>query len=118
MAPSGTGYRLSTCPGSLGSTTRIPSLVSSVADSSSRVSTTLMFPLVPSSYSTSRSAYSSPLVYFTVPSDPARPPPPLGLLRDARGGAADVEGSEGELGARLADGLGRQDADRLAHVTM
>ena len=30
--------------------------------------------------------------------------------------AADMEGAHGELGARLADRLGRDDADRLAHI--
>ena len=39
-----------------------------------------------------------------------------GLLRAALGRAADVEGPHGELGARLADRLGRYDADRLADV--
>ena len=33
-----------------------------------------------------------------------------------RGGAADVEGAHGELGAGLADGLRRDDADGLAHL--
>src|SRR5690606_2099781 len=37
---------------------------------------------------------------------------PLGHLR----GAADVEGPHGQLGARLADRLGRDDPDRLADV--
>ena len=37
------------------------------------------------------------------------------LLGDLRR-AADVEGAHGELGARLADRLRRDDADRLAHV--
>ena len=39
-----------------------------------------------------------------------------GLLGAPGGGAADVEGAHGELGARLADGLGGDDADRLADV--
>ena len=34
----------------------------------------------------------------------------------AHGDAADVEGAHGQLGARLADGLGGDDADRLAHL--
>jgi hypothetical protein len=38
-----------------------------------------------------------------------------GLVQHLRG-AADVEGAHGELGARLADRLGRDDAHRLAHV--
>ena len=38
-----------------------------------------------------------------------------GLIRDLRR-AADVEGAHGELRARLADRLRRDDADRLAHV--
>src|SRR6185437_14898560 len=38
------------------------------------------------------------------------------LLADAAGGAADVEGAHGQLGAGLADGLGGDDADRLAHL--
>ena len=38
-----------------------------------------------------------------------------GAVRDLRR-AADVEGAHGELGARLADRLRRDDADRLAHV--
>ena len=38
------------------------------------------------------------------------------LLGAALGRAADVEGAHGELGARLADRLGGDDADRLAHV--
>src|SRR5699024_6110989 len=33
-----------------------------------------------------------------------------------RGNAAGVEGTHGQLGARLADGLGRDDADRLAQL--
>ncbi len=37
------------------------------------------------------------------------------LIGDLRR-AADVERAHGELGARLADGLRRNDADRLAHV--
>ena len=40
----------------------------------------------------------------------------LGLLHDAAGHAADVEGPQGQLGARLADGLSGDHADRLAHV--
>ena len=35
---------------------------------------------------------------------------------DARCGAADVEGTHGELGAGLADGLRRDDADGFAHL--
>ncbi len=35
---------------------------------------------------------------------------------DARGRAADVEGTHGELGAGLADGLRRDDADGFAHL--
>ena len=72
MAPSGTGNRLITRFASFASTTRMPSFCSSVADSSSRVSTIRFTPRVPSSYSTVTSAYSSPSVYFTVPSDRAR----------------------------------------------
>ena len=34
----------------------------------------------------------------------------------ARGGAADVEGTHGELRSGLADGLRRDDADGLAHL--
>ena len=37
-----------------------------------------------------------------------------GLLADARGRAADVERTHGELRAGLADGLRRDDADRFA----
>ena len=37
-------------------------------------------------------------------------------LGDAAGDAADVEGAQGELRARLADGLGGDDADGLADV--
>ena len=36
--------------------------------------------------------------------------------RRSRGRAADVEGTHGELGARLADGLRRDDAHRFADV--
>ena len=36
------------------------------------------------------------------------------LLRRSGGGAADVEGAHGELGAGLADGLGGDDADGFA----
>src|SRR3546814_3870767 len=39
-----------------------------------------------------------------------------GLLGTALGRAADVEGAHGELGARLADRLRGDDADRLADV--
>ena len=39
----------------------------------------------------------------------------LGLARHLRR-AADMEGAHGELGARLADGLGGDDADRLADI--
>ena len=38
------------------------------------------------------------------------------MLRDARSGSADVEGTHGELGAGLADGLRRDDADGLADL--
>src|SRR6185437_4426748 len=38
------------------------------------------------------------------------------LLADPAGGAADVEGTHGELGAGLADGLGGDDAHRLARL--
>ena len=38
------------------------------------------------------------------------------LLRTPRRRATDVEGAHGELGAGLADGLGSDDADRLADV--
>src|SRR6266849_6160794 len=38
----------------------------------------------------------------------------LRLLEHGGGGAPDVEGAHGELGARLADGLGRDDADGFA----
>src|SRR5690606_12731582 len=44
------------------------------------------------------------------------PRAPLRLFGDAGRRAADVERAEGELGARLADRLRRQDADGLAHV--
>src|SRR6185312_15394745 len=37
-------------------------------------------------------------------------------VRHAGGGAADVEGTHGELGAGLADGLRRDDADGFAHL--
>ncbi len=37
-------------------------------------------------------------------------------IRDARCRSADVEGTHGELGARLADGLCRDDADGFAHL--
>ena len=37
-------------------------------------------------------------------------------IRDAAGRSADVEGTHGELGAGLADGLRRDDADGLAHL--
>ena len=50
----------------------MPSLFSSDADSSSRVSTTRFMPLVPSSYSTGTSDHSRPSVYLTLPSDRAR----------------------------------------------
>src|SRR5208282_3976850 len=40
----------------------------------------------------------------------------LGLLGDAGGGAADVEGAHGELRAGLADGLRADDAHGLAHL--
>ena len=40
------------------------------------------------------------------------------LLGAALGGAADVEGAHGELGARLADRLGGDDAHRLADVDL
>ena len=40
------------------------------------------------------------------------------LLGAALGGAADVEGAHGELGARLADRLGGDDADRLADIDL
>ncbi len=40
----------------------------------------------------------------------------LSLLDRTAGCAADVEGAHGELSARLADGLGGNDADRLADV--
>ena len=40
----------------------------------------------------------------------------LGLFGHARGDAADVKGLEGQLGARLADGLGGNNADRLADL--
>ena len=39
-----------------------------------------------------------------------------GLLGGVAGGAADVEGAHGELGAGLADGLGGDDAHRQAHL--
>src|SRR5438105_3154841 len=39
-----------------------------------------------------------------------------GLLGDARRGAADVEGAQRQLRARLADGLRRQDADGFAQI--
>ena len=42
--------------------------------------------------------------------------PDLRLLHDARGDAAHMEGPQGELGARLADGLGRDDPHRLADI--
>ena len=45
-----------------------------------------------------------------------RPRPALRLFRDAARRAADVEGAQRELRARLADALGGQDAHRLAHV--
>ena len=54
--------------GSFGSTTRMPSRVSSVADSSSRVSATRCMDFVPSSDTTGTSAHSRPSVYFTMPS--------------------------------------------------
>ncbi len=38
------------------------------------------------------------------------------LLEGAGGGAADVEGTHGQLRAGLADGLGGDDADRLAEL--
>ena len=40
----------------------------------------------------------------------------LGLLLNPGGGAADVEGAHGELGAGLADGLGTDDAHGLAEL--
>jgi hypothetical protein len=40
----------------------------------------------------------------------------VGGVGDSRCGAADVEGTHGELGAGLADGLRRDDADGLAHL--
>src|SRR5688500_12412631 len=97
---------------SLGSTTRMPSFVSSVADSSSRVRTTRVIARVPSSYSTFTSAHSSAFVYCTRPSARAA----LRLFGDARRRATDMEGAERELRTRLADRLRGQDADRLAHV--
>jgi hypothetical protein len=52
---------------------------------------------------------------FTNLRSPGSGPPP-GTARPPGRGAADVEGAHGELGAGLADGLGRDDADGLAHV--
>ena len=50
-----------------------------------------------------------------VEPDPAPAPGHVeALFSPSGGGAADVEGAHGELGAGLADGLGRQDADGLA----
>src|SRR5207248_9502063 len=40
----------------------------------------------------------------------------LGRLHDTAGSAADVERPHGELGARLTDGLGGDDADRLPQL--
>src|SRR5262249_17675063 len=40
----------------------------------------------------------------------------FGLFGDASGGAADVEGAHGELGARLADGLRGNHAHRFTHL--
>ena len=39
-----------------------------------------------------------------------------GLLADAAGGSADMEGPHGELGAGFADGLGGDHSDGLAHL--
>src|SRR5208337_1277797 len=50
-----------------------------------------------------------------VETDPALPPGHVqALFGPPRGGAADVKGAHGELGAGLADGLGRQNTDGLA----
>src|SRR4029079_11720780 len=102
----------------------MPSLLSSDADSSSRVSTTRMLLLVPSSYSTGTSAHSSPSVYFTLPSERARRsassamrldvPPMWKARRGGRGPGA--HGAQGELRPGSADGLRGQNATCLAHV--
>jgi hypothetical protein len=52
-------------------------------------------------------------MYLTVPFDAGLD---IGLLDTPAGGAADVEGPHGQLGARLADGLGGQNTDGLPHL--
>ncbi len=91
----------------------MPSLLSSDADSSSRVSTTRIVAL---GAVLVLDRHVGPLQPVGVLHLAVRPGPPLRLFRDAARGAADVEGPQRELGARLADGLRGQDADRLAHV--
>ena len=91
----------------------MPSLLSSEADSSSRVSTTRMLPRGPV---LELDRHVGPLQAVGVLHLAVRPGPALRLFRDTARRAADVEGPQRELRARLADGLRGQDADRLAHV--
>ena len=68
---------------------------------------------MPSSYSTGTSAHSRPSVYVHHAVGPRRRSASSAMRDD---GAADVEGPQRQLRARLADRLRGQNADRLAHV--